>query len=51
MAYLLRSFSSFNPATREVAVSRIYEGIRYRAAVEIGIDQGENFTNYENSDS
>ena len=36
----VRSFSSFREAAEEAAISRMYGGIHYRAAVEIGIDQG-----------
>jgi hypothetical protein len=36
----VRSFSSFNAAAQEAAISRMYGGIHYRAAVENGINQG-----------
>ncbi len=36
----VRSFESFNAAAQEAAISRMYGGIHYRAAVENGIDQG-----------
>jgi hypothetical protein len=36
----IRSFSSFNEAAQEAAISRMYGGIHYRAAVEIGLQQG-----------
>ncbi|MCH9659575.1 MAG: vanadium-dependent haloperoxidase [Bacteroidetes bacterium] len=36
----VRSFKSFNAAAQEAALSRMYGGIHYRAAVEIGLDQG-----------
>ena len=36
----VRSFSSFNKAAEEAAISRMYGGIHYRAAVEIGLEQG-----------
>jgi len=36
----VRSFTSFRKAAQEAAVSRLYGGIHYRAAVEIGLDQG-----------
>jgi hypothetical protein len=36
----IRSFTSFNQAADEAAISRMYGGIHYRAAVEIGIKQG-----------
>lgn len=35
-----RSFSSFGAAADEAAISRMYGGIHYRSAVEVGIDQG-----------
>ena len=36
----VRSFSSFEAAADEAAISRMYGGIHYRAAVEIGVKQG-----------
>ena len=36
----MRSFESFNKAADEAAISRMYGGIHYRAAVEVGIGQG-----------
>lgn len=36
----VRSFSSFNEASAEAAISRIYGGIHYRAAIDVGLDQG-----------
>lgn len=36
----IRSFSSFNAAADEAAISRMYGGIHYRAAVEVGVGQG-----------
>jgi len=36
----IRSFSSFNVAADEAAISRMYGGIHYRSAVEIGVGQG-----------
>lgn len=36
----IRSFTSFNQAADEAAISRMYGGIHYRAAVEVGVDQG-----------
>lgn len=36
----VRSFSSFNDAADEAAISRMYGGIHYRTAVEIGVKQG-----------
>ncbi|PIB38250.1 vanadium-dependent haloperoxidase [Maribacter sp. 4G9] len=35
-----RSFTSFNQAADEAAISRMYGGIHYRAAVEVGVGQG-----------
>jgi len=36
----VRSFESFNKAANEAAISRMYGGIHYRAAVEVGVQQG-----------
>ncbi len=36
----VRNFDSFNKAASEAAISRMYGGIHYRAAVEIGVKQG-----------
>lgn len=36
----VRSFTSFKQAANEAAISRMYGGIHYRAAVEIGVNQG-----------
>ncbi|MBL4662513.1 MAG: vanadium-dependent haloperoxidase [Flavobacteriaceae bacterium] len=36
----VRSFDSFNKAAQEAALSRMYGGIHYRAAIEIGLEQG-----------
>ncbi len=36
----VRKFNSFNEAADEAAISRMYGGIHYRAAVEVGIKQG-----------
>ena len=36
-----RSFSSFRAAAQEAAISRMYGGIHYRAAVEVGVNQGQ----------
>ena len=36
----IRPFTSFNAAAQEAAISRMYGGIHYRAAVEVGIGQG-----------
>ena len=42
MAYGLpvRNFTSFEQAASEAAISRMYGGIHYRAAVEVGVEQG-----------
>ena len=36
----LRSFTSFTEAAAEAAVSRLYGGIHYRSAIDIGLGQG-----------
>ena len=36
----VRSFNSFNEAANEAAISRMYGGIHYRAAVDVGVKQG-----------
>jgi len=36
----IRSFSSFKVAADEAAISRMYGGIHYKAAVEVGVGQG-----------
>ncbi len=36
----VRSFSSFYQASAEAAISRMYGGIHYRAAIENGLEQG-----------
>jgi hypothetical protein len=36
----IRSFTSFKQAADEAAISRMYGGIHYRAAVEVGVKQG-----------
>jgi len=38
----IRSYSSFKSAADEAAISRMYGGIHYRAAVEVGVEQGRN---------
>jgi len=42
----VRKFTSFNQAANEAAISRMYGGIHYRAAVEIGIKQGRDLGKY-----
>jgi hypothetical protein len=41
LGYPARSFASFREAAQEAAISRLYGGIHYRAAIENGIAQGE----------
>lgn len=36
----VRSFTSFKQAADEAAISRMYGGIHYRAAIEVGVKQG-----------
>jgi hypothetical protein len=36
----IRNYNSFKQAAQEAAISRMYGGIHYRAAVEVGIGQG-----------
>lgn len=36
----IRNFESFDKAANEAAISRMYGGIHYRAAVEVGVGQG-----------
>jgi hypothetical protein len=36
----VRSFTSFRNAAKEAAISRIYGGIHYNAAIEVGLTQG-----------
>ena len=38
----IRSFNSFEQAAQEAALSRMYGGIHYRAAIDIGLSQGNN---------
>lgn len=38
----IRDFTSFNQAADEAAISRIYGGIHYRSAIELGMEQGKN---------
>ncbi|WP_236669006.1 vanadium-dependent haloperoxidase [Aquimarina mytili] len=38
----IRSFVSFNQAADEAAISRLYGGIHYRAAIDLGLEQGRN---------
>jgi hypothetical protein len=41
-----RDFTSFNQAEDEAALSRLYGGIHYRAAIDNGLEQGRKFGNY-----
>ncbi|WP_378184190.1 vanadium-dependent haloperoxidase [Aquimarina sp. SS2-1] len=42
----VRSFESFNKAADEAAISRLYGGIHYRAAIDLGLDQGRSLGNF-----
>lgn len=42
----VRSFESFNAAADEAAISRMYGGIHYRAAIEVGVKQGRSLGNF-----
>jgi len=42
----IRSFNSFDQAAEEAAMSRMYGGIHYRSAVEIGVKQGKDLGKY-----
>lgn len=37
----VRNFKSFRAAAQEAAISRMYGGIHYRAAVDVGLNQGQ----------
>ncbi|MCB0714116.1 MAG: vanadium-dependent haloperoxidase [Ignavibacteriae bacterium] len=41
LGYAARSYTSFYEAADEAAISRLYGGIHYRAAIENGVDQGK----------
>lgn len=41
-----RPFKSFKQAAAEASISRLYGGIHYRAAIENGVEQGNNIGNY-----
>lgn len=45
----LRGFESFNEAAEEAALSRLYGGIHYRKAIDIGLIQGRNIGDWVNS--
>ncbi len=36
-----RRFTSFNAAADEAAISRLYGGIHYRSAIDLGLAQGK----------
>ncbi len=42
----IRSFTSFKQAADEAAISRMYGGIHYRAAVEVGVKQGRDLGHF-----
>ncbi len=42
----VRSFTSFIQASEEAAVSRLYGGIHYRPAINIGVAEGRAISNY-----
>ncbi len=42
----IRDFTSFQHASEEAARSRLYGGIHFRSAVEIGMDQGQQLGSY-----
>lgn len=42
----VRSFTSFNKAADEAAVSRLYGGIHYRAAIDVGLKQGRDLGSF-----
>jgi hypothetical protein len=44
-----RSFPSFWAAAQEAAISRMYGGIHFRAAIERGLDQGRCVAQYVNA--
>ena len=41
-----RSFNSFYHAAEEAAISRLYGGIHYRPAVEVGVTEGRDLGNF-----
>ncbi|NER16927.1 vanadium-dependent haloperoxidase [Spongiivirga citrea] len=42
----IRNFKSFKAAADEAAISRMYGGIHYRAAVEVGVKQGRDLGDF-----
>lgn len=46
----VRKFESFRKAAKEAAISRLYGGIHYRSAIDLGLIQGQNvFKNHNES--
>jgi hypothetical protein len=41
LGYAPRSFKSFFDMADEAAISRLYGGIHFRSAIDVGIDQGK----------
>jgi hypothetical protein len=41
LGYAPRTFTSFFAFAEEAAISRLYGGIHYRAAIELGLEQGK----------
>jgi hypothetical protein len=44
-----RGFASFWDAAEEAGISRLYGGIHYRAAIDLGLDQGRCIAAYTNA--
>jgi hypothetical protein len=44
----VRHFKSFSKAADEAAISRMYGGIHYRSAVEVGVNQGKDLGDFVN---
>ena len=42
----VRNFDSFNEAAEEAAISRLYGGIHYIPAIEVGLEQGRKVGEY-----
>jgi len=42
----MRSFNSFAQAAEEAAISRLYGGIHYRSAIDLGLEQGRNLGHF-----
>lgn len=45
----IRTFTSFRNAAKEAAVSRLYGGIHYRSAIDLGLLQGQKVFNHHNT--